>query len=129
MIIRTLNEIQGSERDTPWGNGQSRRFLLEQDGMGFTLTDTLIEAGTESLMQYLNHVEACYCIQGEGEVEVDGKIYPITVGTMYAPNEHEAHYLRAKSTMRLVCVFSPPLQGGEAHRFDNAHQEAVGSSY
>ncbi|MFM6073899.1 MAG: ectoine synthase [Dolichospermum sp.] len=34
---------------------------------------------------------------------------------MYALDKHENHYLRAKTQMRLVCVFSPPLQGKESH--------------
>lgn len=115
MIVRSLDEIVNSERDVAWGNGQSRRFLLQKDGMGYSLTDTIIDAGTESLLEYTNHLEACYCIEGEGEVEADGVVYPIKPGTMYALDQHEKHYLRAKTTMRLVCVFNPPLQGYEAH--------------
>jgi len=125
MIVRTFQEIQGGERDVFWGNGQSRRFLLEQDGMGFTLTDTLVNAGTESLIQYRNHIEACYCIEGEGEVELmNGEVYPIKVGTMYAPNVHDPHYLRAKTNMRLVCVFVPALAGKEAHNFQDSEESS-----
>ena len=116
MIIRKLEESTGSERDVFWGNGQSRRFLLERDGMGYSLTDTVINAGSESLLEYKNHMEACYCIEGEGEVEdMQGNVHPIKVGTMYALDKHDKHYLRAKTTMRLVCVFTPPLSGKEAH--------------
>ena len=64
MIVRNLSEIINTERDIAWGNGQSRRFLLERDGMGYSLTDTIINAGTESLLEYNNHMEACYCIEG-----------------------------------------------------------------
>ena len=127
MIIRKLDDIKGSERDVSWGNGQSRRFLLERDGMGFSLTNTLVKAGTESLIQYKNHVEACYCIQGDGEIELmNGEVYPIEVGTMYAPNAHDTHYLRGgNSDMHLISVFLPALTGQEAHNFDS-HE---GSSY
>ena len=116
MIIRKLDEIVGSDRDIFWGNGQSRRFLLERDGMGYSLTDTVINAGSESLLEYKNHMEACYCIEGEGEVEdMQGNVHPIKVGTMYALDKNDKHYLRAKTTMRLVCVFTPPLSGKESH--------------
>lgn len=116
MIVRTLDEIVGSERDVCWGYGQSRRFLLKRDGMGFSLTNTVVPAGTKTLVQYENHVEACYCIQGDGEIEVNGEIFPIEKGTMYAPNEHEPHYVRGgKNDMHLICVFVPPLEGKEAH--------------
>ncbi len=126
MIVRDLQQLVGTERDVTWGNGQSRRFLVESDGMGYTLTDTVIDAGTESLLQYNNHLETCYCIEGEGEVEsMDGTIYPIKVGTMYALDKHDQHYLRAKTTMRLVCVFSPALRGNESHNLTSDG----GSSY
>jgi L-ectoine synthase len=126
MIIRELQQLVGTERDVAWGNGQSRRFLIESDGMGYTLTDTVIDAGTESLLQYNNHLETCYCIEGEGEVEsMDGTIYPIKVGTMYALDKHDQHYLRAKTKMRLVCVFSPALSGNESHNL----KSDAGSGY
>lgn len=127
MIVKTMKEIVGSECDISWGNGQSRRFLLEKDGMGFSLTNTLVKAGTESLLQYKNHVEACYCIQGDGEIELmNGEVYPIEVGTMYAPNAHDKHYLRGgTSDMHLICVFLPALTGKEAHNVDSDE----GSSY
>ncbi|MGF1937818.1 MAG: ectoine synthase [Nostoc sp. ChiQUE02] len=117
MIIRKLNEIINSEKNVAWGNGQSRRFLIEKDEMGYSLTDTIIDAGTESLLEYKNHREACYCIEGEGEVEADGVVYPIQPGTMYALDKHEKHYLKAKTTLRLICVFTPPLKGKEFHSF------------
>ena len=120
MIVRNLDELVGTKRDIAWGNGQSRRFLLENDGMGYSLTDTVIDAGSESLLQYNNHLEACYCIQGNGEIEtMDGVVYPIKVGTMYALDKHDKHYLRATTTMRLVCVFYPALKGNESHNLND----------
>ena len=126
MIFRKLSDIEDTERDIAWGNGQSRRFLLARDGMGYSLTDTVVAAGTESLLQYRNHLETCYCIEGEGEVEdMDGNIYPLVPGTMYALDEHDKHYLRARTDMRLVCVFAPALSGAEAHDTSNTD----GSTY
>lgn len=119
MIVTELSKIQNTERDVQWGNGQSRRFLIESDGMGYSLTDTIVNAGTESLLEYQNHLETCYCIDGEGEIEVDGVIYPIKPGTMYALNKHDKHYLRAKTDLRLVCVFNPPLKGHEVHSLND----------
>lgn len=118
MILKDLGTIINTKRDVEWGNGKSRRFLIQEDGMGYSLTDTIVDAGSESLLQYNNHLEACYCIEGEGEVEVNDIIYPIKPGTMYALDQHDSHYLRAKSTMRLVCVFTPSLKGDETHRLD-----------
>ncbi|WP_072439737.1 MULTISPECIES: ectoine synthase [Burkholderia] len=62
----------------------------------------MVPAGTESLLQYRNHLEACYCIAGHGEVEdVDGNVYPIRPGDMYA-------------------LDNSPLRGTERHTLDGA---------
>lgn len=116
MIVRKLEDIEKNST-TESSNWISRRFLLKKDGMGFSLHDTIIKAGTETQIWYQNHLEAVYCIEGEGEVETidDGKIHPIKAGTMYALNGNENHYLRAKTNMRMVCVFNPPCTGKETH--------------
>jgi L-ectoine synthase len=120
MLIRKLSEIEGTEKDVFWGNGKSRRLLVGGDGMPYSLTDTIIDAGTSSLLEYKNHIESCYCIEGHGEVEdMEGNIYPIEVGTVYALDKNDAHYLRAITRMRLICVFLPALQGTETHSLDN----------
>jgi L-ectoine synthase len=121
MIVRTLTQLIGSERDIDWGNGRSRRFLLQSDGLGFALTDTMVRAGSESLLEYKNHLEACYCIEGKGSViDLDGTEHVIEPGTMYALDQRDAHYLLASpdEDLRLVCVFTPPLKGDEAHDLD-----------
>ena len=87
--------------------------------MPYTMTDTVVDAGTASLLEYKNHIEACYCIEGEGEVEDEqGKVYPIRVGTVYALDKNDKHVLRARTHMRLVCVFLPALSGEESHDLD-----------
>lgn len=117
MIINSIDAIKSTDRDIAWGNGQSRRLLIEKDQMGYSLTDTVINAGSSSLLEYKNHLEACYCIEGEGEVvdQTTGETHAITPGVMYALDKNEKHILRADKTMRLVCVFNPPLKGGEKH--------------
>jgi L-ectoine synthase len=116
MIVRNLSQIEGVE----WGNGISKRFLVESDGMGYTLTDTTVNAGTRSPLEYRNHLEACYCIAGSGMViDSEGNEYPIEPGTMYALDKNDAHYLIASPVedLRLVCVFTPALVGDEKHDF------------
>ena len=123
MIIRKLSDIEKTKRNVHWGNGQSRRFLIEEDGIPFSLTDTIVKAGTESFLQYPNHIEVCYCIAGEGELEYEGKIIELSPGIMYAPNKHDKHCLRAKTDVRLICIFSPPLKGHEKHEFSSDNDE------
>lgn len=117
MIVRSQDDVRKADLHVDWGNGTSSRFLTTNDEMGFTLTDTLVNAGTTSLLEYKNHLEACYCFSGEGEVQdiATGKVYPIKPGTMYALNKHDRHYLTAKTDLRLVSVFNPPLKGHERH--------------
>jgi L-ectoine synthase len=117
MIVRKLEEVLDTDREVDTPNWTSRRLLLRQDGMGFSLHDTLIQPGTETPMWYRHHLEAVYCIEGQGEVvtEGDGRVHPIEAGTVYALDEHDKHTLRAHTRMRMVCVFNPPVSGDEVH--------------
>ena len=118
MIVRRLDDISGVE----WGNGLSRRFLVEDDGMGYTLTDTIVRPGTTSPLRYRKHLEACYCISGCGEViDEHGVRHRIEPGTLYALDQHDPHYLAATgdTDLRLVCVFSPALRGDERHEIND----------
>ncbi len=124
MIVRTISDIIGTPREVTASNWVSRRLLLRDDGMGFSFHETIIYAGTETLIWYKNHLEAVYCIGGEGEIESldDGKRYPIKPGTMYALNKHDKHFLRAYSEdLRLVCVFNPALTGDETHDAEGSY--------
>lgn len=123
MIVRDLATLAGGEREVVTPNWTSRRLLLAADGLRFSLHDTVIEAGTQTTMWYRNHVEAVYCIEGEGEVEVlpDGPVHPLRPGVAYVLDGHERHVLRAKTRMRMVCVFDPPCTGREVHGPDGAY--------
>lgn len=117
MKVVKLDDIIGTDQEVKGENWTSRRLLLQKDGMGYSVHDTTIKAGTETHIWYQNHLEAVYCIEGEGEVETlkDNKIYPISVNTIYALDKHDEHLLRAKTDMRMVCVFNPPITGKEIH--------------
>jgi L-ectoine synthase len=119
MIVRSIDDVPTVD----WGNGLSRRFLLESDGMGYSVTDTTVRAGTKSRLEYRRHLEACYCIEGEGEVVgMTGESHSLRPGVLYALDKHDAHYLIAApyTDLRLVCVFTPALHGGERHALDTA---------
>jgi L-ectoine synthase len=119
VIVRTLSAAKTVE----WGHGVSRRLLLAADGMGFTITDTIVAAGSKSKLQYRNHLEACYCIDGEGEVvDLAGNSVRLRPGILYALDQNDPHYLIAgpDADLRLVCVFSPALLGDERHSLDAA---------
>ncbi|KHE72765.1 ectoine synthase [Halobacillus sp. BBL2006] len=117
MNVVKLEDLIGTEREVKDENWKSRRFLLKDDNVGFSLHDTVLYAGTETYIWYKHHIEAVYCIEGEAEIETvdDGKKYEIKPGTMYCLDGHEKHYLRAKTDFRVVCVFNPALVGDEVH--------------
>ena len=117
MIVRSLSELIGTERETRGKTWDSRRFLLKEDGMGFSLHDTIIHADTTTEMHYQNHLEAVYCIEGAGTLKdlTNDQEYEISAGTMYALSGNEKHVLIARQQMRMVCVFNPPVVGPETH--------------
>ena len=123
MIVRKLSELGGTDREVKDHTWSSRRLLLERDAMGFSMHDTILHAGTETRMWYRNHVEAVYCIEGKGElIDLDaGVTHAIEPGTLYALDAHDRHTLRAKTALRMICVFNPPLQGPETHDEDGAY--------
>lgn len=123
MIVRRLSEMQGTDRCVADTNWTSHRLLLERDGVGFSMHDTILHAGTETKMWYRNHVEAVYCVEGEGEIvdlETD-TTHPIEPGTLYALNENDRHVLKARTRLRMICVFTPALLGPETHDADGAY--------
>lgn len=126
MIVRHLKDAQQTARKiiSPDGNWDSTRLLLKQDDVGFSLHITTIFKDADFRMHYQNHLEAVYCISGEGEVETldDGVRYPISPGTLYVLNEHDRHQLRATSEMKMLCVFNPPLHGKEVHNAEGAYE-------
>ena len=123
MIIRSLKDIAGTPREVTAENWTSRRLLLRDDNMGFSLHDTEIRAGTSTEMHYTNHLEAVYCIQGNGSVTSleTGEEFAIEAGMVYALDKHDKHVLKAETTMRMVCVFNPPLVGPESHDQDGSY--------
>jgi len=117
MIIRTIDEIQGTERDVSGEGWRSRRLLRRDDGMNFSFHWTELKAGAELNLEYDNHLEGNLCVGGEGEV-VDlatEEVHQLRPGVMYALDKHDRHRVRAHTDLQLVCVFWPALTGSERH--------------
>jgi len=126
MIVRTLEQIIGTEREVHSKNGNwvSRRFVLDDDAAGFSFHETIIKAGSETHIWYKHHIEAVYCVAGEGEIEdlKTGEVHPVKDGTLYLLNDNDEHLLRGGSSdMRLICAFNPPVTGRETHDEDGAY--------
>lgn len=98
-------------------------MLVEDDGLGFTMTRTTIHPTKEwQKWHYKNHFEACYCISGHGMLkDSKGKKHEIKPGIMYALDKHDLHYFKTDSRVVLICVFNPPLKGKEVHQEDGSY--------
>ncbi|MFH2134685.1 MAG: ectoine synthase [Pseudomonadota bacterium] len=131
MIVRTLSEAESGARRIVSKGWESTRLLLKNDGMGFSFHITTIYEGAELPLHYQNHLESVYCISGEGSIEDlgTGQTHPIAPGTIYALDQHDKHILRARTEMKMACVFNPPLHGKEVHNAQGAYEleaEAIG---
>ncbi|WP_226579621.1 ectoine synthase [Halobacillus litoralis] len=123
MKVISLEEIIGSNQEVDGGNWVSRRLLVKDDQMGYSIHDTHIKAGTETHIWYKHHLESVYCIEGEGEVHTlkDQKVWPIRKNVLYALDQHDEHILCAKTDMRMICVFNPPINGHEVHNEEGVY--------
>ncbi|MDQ4094086.1 MAG: ectoine synthase [Actinomycetota bacterium] len=117
MIVRSVQDISGTDRDVQTPNWRSRRIVLAKENVGFSVHETTVYAGTVNDFWYANHVEAVFVIEGEGELldKETGEIHQLGPGSLYLLDGHEHHQLRPRTTMRMVCVFNPPVTGREVH--------------
>lgn len=111
--------VAGQVMEFTPGGFTSHRFLLQRDGMGYTVTRTTIPAKGPQRWHYPQHLESCYCVSGVGEL-VDlrtGERHKIEPDTLYALDQHDDHTFEAiGGPVTLICVFSPALRGDEAHK-------------
>jgi L-ectoine synthase len=124
MIVKGLGSVIGTDDHLVGDNFESRRILLARDGLGYSLHDTVVEAGSELHLHYKNHIESNYVIEGEGTVEnvETGEVHDLSPGTVYVLDNNEAHVLRGNTRMRIVCVFTPALSGQEKHDADGSYE-------
>lgn len=125
MIVIDRRALLGTARDASGPGWESVRMLVKSDGMGFSMTDTTVLPGAVLTLHYKSHVEACYCVSGRGEVTVleTDQRYEIGPGVLYAPNAHDRHEVRVigAESLKLVCTFSPALEGDEVHLADGSY--------
>ncbi|TVR08312.1 MAG: hypothetical protein EA385_10370 [Salinarimonadaceae bacterium] len=121
FVERSLAEIEGTERDVYWGAGYSKRLLVRRDGLGFAFCVTIGHADRDSSLQYRNHLETCYYIQGAGEYVWRGGSHRIRTGngegTAFVMNRHDAHRMVIREESVCLSIFTPAIEGSEAHDF------------
>lgn len=123
MIVRSFDDITGTNRDIITPNWRSKRIILARDGAGFSLHETIVRAGTVNSFWYASHIEAVVILEGHGQlIDEDNDVaYELRPGMIYLLNGHEHHRLLPATDIRAICVFNPPVTGAEIHDESGAY--------
>jgi L-ectoine synthase len=110
-------DLDDTDRDIKTPNWRSKRIVLAKEGVGFSVHETTLYAGTVNDFWYANHIEAVFVVSGEGELldKETGTTYQLGPGSLYLLDKNDHHQLRPRTEMRTVCVFNPPVTGREVH--------------
>ncbi len=123
MRVINTNELP-ENRKVEFHAGVSNRILLEEDGMGYTMTKTVIKPSAGKVFQhYKNHLETCYCVSGRATLtNADtGENFTIAPDVTYVLDKNDPHYFEAHEETVLICTFNPPLTGNEVHQEDGSY--------
>lgn len=125
MKIVKLEDVARTDRqvECPHGGFTSMRFLLEKDGMGFSVHKTLIPKGPPQHWHYTRHLEACYCVSGKGLLTnlETMRQHEIVPDTLYALDNNDDHWFQAIEDVVLISIFNPPVRGSEVHKEDGSY--------
>jgi len=124
MIVRTIKELKGTERDVTFNAGQSVRIVLEKDNMGFSIHKTVMPKSDKVYnWHYKNHQESCYCISGKGILTnlTTGEKFEIVPDTCYLLDNYDNHTFEIVEDIVLISVFNPPVKGKEVHQADGSY--------
>jgi L-ectoine synthase len=113
----------GWEKTSVTGTATLLRYLLDDDGLGFTWSDVMIHAGVENRLWYRHHWEANYVIAGSGTVthEKTGEQVVLEPGTLYCVGPDDPHVLATQGGLHMASLFNPPLDGTELHDADGSY--------
>lgn len=132
LLMKSLSEVVGSDRNVFFEGGYSRRFLAAPDGYNISVHNTLCHASFNARLHYPHNVEANYFIKGQGQYAWENGQHQREFafekhhGTMFLV-EHDAHEVKIGARDSIaICLFFPPLKGTERLRFD---QESGSGSY
>ena len=117
MFVRSVDDLTDTDRDIQTPNWRSKRIVLAKEGVGFSVHETTLYAGTVNDFWYANHIEAVFIVEGEGELldKETGQTHQLAPGSLYLLDKHDHHQVRPHTDMRTVCVFNPPVTGREVH--------------
>jgi L-ectoine synthase len=117
MPVKILrkSELVGTARHVRTHAYETYRFLLNADQAGVTLTDIVLSPGIEETYGYKDHIEVAYCLEGHAwltDLATNAKS-EIVPGTLWVASKGDTFSFIASVATRLICVFTPPFEGGE----------------
>lgn len=65
MIVKTRHDVVGTMGDVHGNKWRSLRLFHKEDGMGVTITDSILEPGFQMDLWQKNRFEACFCLEGK----------------------------------------------------------------
>ena len=115
MLIRRLDDVDGTERDVHGEGWRSRRLVVSEDGPPYSFHITVVDRGARLRFEYERHRETVYCIDGNGTITDlrSGDTATLEPGGLYSASIAEPHEIVAHTEMTLACIFTPPLEGTE----------------
>ncbi|XP_022098940.1 uncharacterized protein LOC110983737 [Acanthaster planci] len=122
-VVRSLAEIDGTERDVDWGNGHSWQYLLKPDGLPLGISKTRLNPVTSSKLAHQHHTESVYYTSGRVTykwqdtsgtwVNHSSKV-DAGNGTNVLLNDHDRHILENhEEYSNCISIFYPALTGKE----------------
>ena len=115
MIIRSVNDVIGTERDVQGNGWKSRRIVLAKDGLNYSIHETIIDANATLRFTYKHHRETVYCIEGTATLtDVSaGTKTELSHGSLYSAGIDEEHIVQTNTRVKFLCIFEPALTGRE----------------
>ncbi|MGD2128451.1 MAG: ectoine synthase [Lysobacterales bacterium] len=115
MIFRRVEQLPGTRREATGEGWRSLRLLLAEDGLGFSVHETKVKAGTVLNLCYRRHSETVYCIRGRARLEIvaEGRSFEVGPGVLYLARIGDSHVLTVEEDSLFLCVFRPALCGRE----------------
>ena len=131
MIVRRLEDLKAEGGTKTVGTGQVKtvRYLLSDDGAGFSVSDVTVPSQMDMVLQYKNHVEVNVILGGEGTVEdlATGEVHELKPGMIYVVFPQDRHRLRIENGMHVISIFNPPLIGTENYDADGSYPAPPGT--
>src|ERR1044072_2961466 len=104
MLVRSVHDLADTDRDIQTPIWRSKRIVLAKEGVGFSVHETTLYAGTVNDFWYANHIEAVFIVEGEGELldKETGQTYQLRPGSLYLLDKNDHHQGRPRTDRRTV---------------------------